>query len=97
MRQVLPFLRHLVGPGRPANFLIRNKWRSLEAMERLRGMPLLLMSSLQVGAAALVRTHVPVCVLPCAPAPSSCHGDARPPCLLAFGCLAPQFREDCRC
>ena len=45
---MLPFLRLLVGRGRPANWLLRNKWNSLEAVQRIRDTPLLLMSSLQV-------------------------------------------------
>ncbi|KAK9811929.1 hypothetical protein WJX73_000425 [Symbiochloris irregularis] len=45
--KVLPFLKHLIGQGRPANWLIRNKWNSLEQIPKLQGLPLLLMSSLQ--------------------------------------------------
>lgn len=45
----MPLLRPFLGPGRPFNFLIRNKWRSGQQMHKLRQLPVLLLSSLQVS------------------------------------------------
>ena len=50
--QVMPLLRPFLGPGRPFNFLIRNKWRSGQQMHKLRQLPVLLLSSLRVGLGA---------------------------------------------
>ena len=47
--QVMPLLRPFLGPGRPFNFLIRNKWRSGQQMHKLRQLPVLLLSSLRVS------------------------------------------------
>ena len=46
--QVLPVLRPFLGQGKLGNWLIRNKWRSYEAVQRLRGMPILMLSAGQV-------------------------------------------------
>ena len=45
---MLPFLKYLVGKGRPANWLLRNKWNSLGEISQVKDTPLLLFSSLQV-------------------------------------------------
>ena len=45
----MPFLGLLIGRGRPANWLLRNKWNSLEAVQHIHDTPLLLFSSLQVS------------------------------------------------
>lgn len=42
----LPFLRLLIGPGRPCNFLVRNKWYSNQRVAELRDVPVLFLSSL---------------------------------------------------
>eukprot|EP00891_Asterochloris_glomerata_P001904 jgi/Astpho2/1904/Aster-00423 len=47
IEEVMPLLRPFLGPGRPFNFLIRNKWRSGQQMHKLRQLPVLLLSSLQ--------------------------------------------------
>lgn len=43
----LPFLRPLVGPGRPFNFLVRNHWDSRSRLARLTDLPTLFMSATQ--------------------------------------------------
>ncbi|KAK9832839.1 hypothetical protein WJX81_005824 [Elliptochloris bilobata] len=45
--KVLPLLAPFLGRGRVGNFLVRNKWRSYEAIQRCRHLPMLLLSSLQ--------------------------------------------------
>lgn len=46
---MLPFLGLVIGKNRPGNFLVRNKWRNIEKIKELAGVPTLLMSSLKVG------------------------------------------------
>ena len=46
--QVLPFLRPFLGRGKLGNWLIRNKWRNYEAVQRLRGVPILMLAAGQV-------------------------------------------------
>ena len=49
--QVLPLLAPFLGRGRVGNFLVRNKWRSYESIQRCKHLPILLLSSLQARAA----------------------------------------------
>jgi abhydrolase domain-containing protein 13 len=46
--KVFPPLGAFVGPGRPFNFLIRNKWNNTAQVVKLHSTPLLLLSSLKV-------------------------------------------------
>ena len=46
--QLLPFLGLLIGPGRPANFLVTNKWNNLKQIANIYHTPLLMLTSLQV-------------------------------------------------
>lgn len=48
--QVLPLLAPFLGRGRVGNFLVRNKWRSYESIQRCKHLPILLLSSLQARA-----------------------------------------------
>lgn len=43
----LPFLRPLVGPGKPFNFLVRNHWDTRTRMQSLTDLPTLFLSSLR--------------------------------------------------
>jgi hypothetical protein len=43
-------LRPVLGRGRVGNFLVRNKWRNYEAIQRCRDLPMLLLSSLRARA-----------------------------------------------
>lgn len=45
----MPFLAPFVGPGRFFNFLIRNHWRSGDAIAQLKPLPVLLLSSIEVS------------------------------------------------
>lgn len=60
---VLPVLRALVGPGRPCNFLLRNKWYSDRRVAELADVSMLFLSSLAdemlqpAQMAALFRVH----------------------------------------
>lgn len=42
---LLPFLGPFIGPGRPSNFLLRNRWPNAAAARALRGSRVLLLSS----------------------------------------------------
>lgn len=42
----LPILRPLVGPGKPCNFLLRNKWYNDRRVRQLQDMPIMFLSSL---------------------------------------------------
>jgi hypothetical protein len=55
--QVLPMLRPVLGRGRVGNFLVRNKWRNYEAIQRCRDLPLLLLSSLRARAGPSYRAR----------------------------------------
>lgn len=46
--QVLPILRPFLGRGKLGNWLIRNKWRNYEAVQRLGHVPILMLSAGQV-------------------------------------------------
>jgi pimeloyl-ACP methyl ester carboxylesterase len=45
----LPLLRPLVGPGRLFNWLVRNRWDTGARLASLTDLPILFLSSLQVG------------------------------------------------
>jgi hypothetical protein len=53
--QMLPFLGLLIGPGRPANFLVTNKWNNLKQISNIYHTPLLMLTSLQVPTAPMLR------------------------------------------
>lgn len=42
----MPMLRPLIGPGRPCNWLLRNKWYSNQRLKELKDLPILFLSSL---------------------------------------------------
>lgn len=42
----MPFLRPLIGPGKPCNWLLRNKWPSDQRIKGLTDLPVLFLSSL---------------------------------------------------
>lgn len=42
----MPFLSPLLGPGRPCNWLLRNKWYSDRRVKELKSLPILFLSSL---------------------------------------------------
>lgn len=42
-------LSFLLGPKGIANWLVRNKWKNIVEIRKLTGLPLLLLSSLQVS------------------------------------------------
>ena len=46
--QMLPFLGPVLGRGKVGNFLIRNKWRSYNAIRKLQHIPMLMLSAGQV-------------------------------------------------
>ena len=46
--QMLPFLGPVLGRGKMGNFLIRNKWRSYDAIRKLQHIPMLMLSAGQV-------------------------------------------------
>ena len=46
--QMLPFLGPVLGRGKVGNFLIRNKWRSYDAIRKLQHIPMLMLSAGQV-------------------------------------------------
>lgn len=43
----IPFLKFLVGSGRPCNWLLRNKWFSNQRLFELTSLPILFLSSLE--------------------------------------------------
>jgi abhydrolase domain-containing protein 13 len=43
---MMGFLRPLIGPGKPCNWLVRNKWYSNKRIENLKDVPMLFLSSL---------------------------------------------------
>ena len=45
---MLPFLGPVLGRGKVGNFLIRNKWRSYDAIRKLQHIPMLMLSAGQV-------------------------------------------------
>ena len=56
---MLPFLGPVLGRGKVGNFLIRNKWRSYDAIRKLQHIPMLMLSAGQVHTpqACRSRTH----------------------------------------
>lgn len=42
----MAFLRPIIGPGRPCNWLLRNKWPNDKRIQELKNMPILFLSSL---------------------------------------------------
>ena len=70
--QVLPLLAPFLGRGRVGNFLVRNKWRSYESIQRCKHLPILLLSSLQARAGrpsiccgCMAKRHELVLDIPC--------------------------------
>lgn len=43
---MMGFLKPLIGPGKPCNWLVRNKWYSNKRIENLKDVPMLFLSSL---------------------------------------------------
>ncbi|MEW5303342.1 MAG: hypothetical protein WDW38_001670 [Sanguina aurantia] len=58
--QMFSVLGHIIGPGRPLNFLVTNKWRSIEDIRKITTVPLLMMVSMQdemVPASQMLELH----------------------------------------
>ena len=69
--RVVPPLGLVVGPGKPLNFLVTNKWHNRDEVKKIRSTPVLMLVSLNVSVWMLVffcvwaRVRVCVCVSVC--------------------------------
>ena len=60
---MLPFLGPVLGRGKVGNFLIRNKWRSYDAIRKLQHIPMLMLSAGQVHTLQIIScSHCSSCV-----------------------------------
>ena len=64
--QMLPFLGPVLGRGKMGNFLIRNKWRSYDAIRKLRHIPMLMLSAGQVRTPQACRARSHAALVSCA-------------------------------
>ena len=48
--KMLPILKPIIGSEKPFNFLVRNKWRNVDAIQKIKSTPMLLIASVQVSA-----------------------------------------------
>ena len=63
----LPFLRPLVGPGKPCNWLLRNKWYSNQRLFELTSLPILFLSSLADEVLPAIHMQVLYSIHGCSP------------------------------